>query len=208
MPKAGGPALTEEQTMRRYAALSKCAFGDGLSEEARREFLQGILPYEHRLAAAQTDIGCVDDPRYLYRLALTNTTPISAKPMRLRPEEEAWLDVHLDELVAKGVITPILSHEQPRCVTPLLLVPGVQSGQPYRVCQNLVPVNKRTAEHQYPLNDTRRYRQRLGRARCVSMLDLKAGFHNVVFETTSSYDSTFVTHRGKFRWLRMPMGLT
>ena len=45
-------------------------------------------------------------------------------------------------------------------------------------------------------------------AKWVSMLDLKAGFHNIRFEATSSYDSTFVTHRGKFRWLRMPMGLT
>ena len=42
----------------------------------------------------------------------------------------------------------------------------------------------------------------------MSMLDLKAGFHNVPFEEKSSYDSTFITHRGKFRWLRMPMGLT
>ena len=40
------------------------------------------------------------------------------------------------------------------------------------------------------------------------MIDLKAGFHNIPFESESSYDSTFVTHRGKFRWLRMPMGLT
>ena len=40
------------------------------------------------------------------------------------------------------------------------------------------------------------------------MIDLKAGFHNIPFEEASSYDSTFVTHRGKFRWLRMPMGLT
>ena len=40
------------------------------------------------------------------------------------------------------------------------------------------------------------------------MLDLKAGFHNIPFETTSSYDSTFITHWGKFWWLRMPMGLT
>ena len=40
------------------------------------------------------------------------------------------------------------------------------------------------------------------------MLDLKAGFHNIVFEEKSSYDSTFATPRGKFRWLRMPMGLT
>ena len=48
--------------------------------------------------------------------------------MKLRPKEEAWLDVHLDELLAKGVIGPILPHEQPRCVTLLLLVPGQQSG--------------------------------------------------------------------------------
>ena len=40
------------------------------------------------------------------------------------------------------------------------------------------------------------------------MIDLKAGFHNIPFENESSYDSTIVTHRGKFRWLRMPMGLT
>ena len=40
------------------------------------------------------------------------------------------------------------------------------------------------------------------------MLDLKASFHNIPFETTSSCHSTFITHRGKFQWLRMPMGLT
>ena len=40
------------------------------------------------------------------------------------------------------------------------------------------------------------------------MIDLKAGFHNIPFEAESSYDSTFVTYRGKFCWLRMPMGLT
>ena len=71
-----------------------------------------------------------------------------------------------------------------------------------------MPVNKRTAEYQYQLNDTRRFRARLGAARWISMLDLKAGFHNIPFERESSYDSTFVMHRGKYRWLRMPMGLT
>ncbi len=40
------------------------------------------------------------------------------------------------------------------------------------------------------------------------MVDLKAGFHNIKFEEQSSYRSCFVCHRGKFRWLRMPFGLT
>ena len=57
------------------------------------------------------DIGRVWDPKYHYRLDLTNAVPIRAKPPCLRPEEEAWLDVHLDELVAKGVIGLILPGE-------------------------------------------------------------------------------------------------
>ena len=105
-------------------ALSKCAFGDAVGEAERVDFLRRLVPSEAFLAARQTDIGRVRDPKYHYQLRLTNTTPIQAKPMRFRPEEEAWLDAHLDELMAKGVIGPILPHENPRCVTPLLLVPG------------------------------------------------------------------------------------
>ena len=63
-------------------------------------------------------------------------------------------------------------------------------------------------EYNYQLNDTRRYRAYLGRAKWISMIDLKAGYHNIPFEHESSYDSMFATHRGKYRWLRMPMGLT
>ena len=70
-----------------------------------------------------------------------------------------------------------------------------------------MPVNKRTDEYNYQMNDTRRYHAYLGRARWISMIDLKAGYHNIPFEHKSSYDSTFATHRGKYRWLRMPMGL-
>ena len=91
----------------------------------RHAFLHRLLPWEDKLAAVQTDIGWVWDPKYHYHLDLTNAAPIRAKPPHLCPEEEAWLDVHLDKLVAKGVIGPILPGEQPRCVTPLLLVPGI-----------------------------------------------------------------------------------
>ena len=63
-------------------------------------------------------------------------------------------------------------------------------------------------KYNYQLNNTQHYRAYLGRAKLISMIDLKAGYHNIPFEHESSYDSTFSTHRGKYRWLRMPMGLT
>ena len=40
------------------------------------------------------------------------------------------------------------------------------------------------------------------------MLNLKAGFQKIPFESAFSYNLTFVTHQGKFQCLMMLMGLT
>ena len=100
-----------EQALCRYQALSKCQFGDIVDEATWHAFLHHLLPWEDKLAAVQMDIGQVWDLKYHYCLDLSNAMPIRAKPPHLRPEEEAWLDVHLDKLVAKGVIGPILPGE-------------------------------------------------------------------------------------------------
>jgi len=92
-------------------------------------------------------------------------------------------------------------------VTPLLLVKEGQSGQDYRCCQNFIPVNKRTPPLETCLHDTRQIRSRLRRHKYISVVDLKAGFHNVPLDYETSLMTTFVTHMGKFRWLRMPFGL-
>jgi hypothetical protein len=65
----------------------------------------------------------VDEPALQYKLEVSNETPISSKPMRLSPKEEAWLEGYIQELLVKGVITPIKPHENPSMVTPVLLVP-------------------------------------------------------------------------------------
>ena len=49
--------LGKEQVVRRYDALSKCAFSEAVGEESRRNFLCCLLPCKARLAAKQTDIG-------------------------------------------------------------------------------------------------------------------------------------------------------
>ena len=89
----------------------------------------------------------------------------------------------------------------------LLLIPGIQSRRLYWVCQNIAPVNKWMAKYQSQLNNTRQYSAQLGQAKWVSMLNLKADFHNMPCESTFSYGSTFVIHWGNFWWLRMPMVL-
>ena len=85
------------------------------------------------MAATQYCIGLVDKPEFQYSLEVNNETPINSKPMKLSPKEEQWLNGYLDELLAKGVITPIKPNETPEFVTPVLLVPEGQSGQAYRM---------------------------------------------------------------------------
>ena len=103
--------LPPEWALHRYRALFKCQFGDTVGEAAWCAFLHHLLPWEVKLVAFQIDIGWVWNPKYHYRLDLTNAVPIQAKPPHLHPEEEAWLDVHLDKLVVKGVIGPVLPGE-------------------------------------------------------------------------------------------------
>jgi hypothetical protein len=38
---------------------------------------------------------------------VTNQLPIRSQAMKLQPEEEAWLEAYLQELVGKGVIVPL-----------------------------------------------------------------------------------------------------
>jgi Reverse transcriptase (RNA-dependent DNA polymerase) len=111
-------------------------------------------------------------------------------------------------MLKTGRISELGPEEPAPMVTALVLVPEGQTGQDYRICQNLIPVNKRTPELQQPCGDTRRVLQRMLRRKYASLIDLKAGYHNIPFEANSSRLATFICHRGKFKWNRMPFGLT
>ena len=73
--------------VRRYVVLSHCNFGNNVPEQSRRDFLRSLIPHEAFLAAKQTNIGYVKNPKYHYQLDLKDERPVQAKPMRFRPEE-------------------------------------------------------------------------------------------------------------------------
>ena len=126
--------LSPQRAIHRFWAHFKCQFGDTVGKPIWCTFLKRLLLCEDKLSDVQIEISWVWDLKYHYCLDLTSAVPIWAKPLCLHPKEEALLDVHLDKLVAKGVIGPIWPGEQSRCVMPLLLILGIQSRQPYWVC--------------------------------------------------------------------------
>lgn len=48
----------------------------------------------------------------------------------------------------------------------------------------------------------------MGRKKYASLIDLKAGYHNIPFDPATSKYAIFTCHKGKYKWLRMPFGLT
>ena len=59
---------------------------------------------------------------------------------------EKWLEGQLKTMLETGRIVPVGPDDDAPMVTSLVLVPEGQTGQAFRICQNLIPMNKRTPE--------------------------------------------------------------
>ena len=59
---------------------------------------------------------------------------------------EKWLEGQLKTMLETGRIVPVGPDDDTPMVTSLVLVPEGQIGQAFRICQNLILVNKRTPE--------------------------------------------------------------
>ena len=143
----------------------------------------------------------------MHDIAVTDITPIQQAPIRMTGDQERWVEQWTAEQLRKGLVVKAGLYEHCPVVTALLLVPGAQHGQAYRVVQNLVPLNKRTRIMQLPCRDVRRCRAMLGRAKYLSQVDLKAGYYNVPLAAESQRLTAFSTHGGTYYWTRMTQGL-
>ena len=116
--------LSDAQAICWCNLVSRCEFGPDVLIPEARKFLLELLPYEDFMAVKQTNIGYMKDPTYHYHVDLKDDRPTQSKLCRFHPDEKDWFGNHLDDLVAKGVINPILPYKDPKYITTLLLVPG------------------------------------------------------------------------------------
>ena len=69
-------------------------------------------------------------------------------------------------------------------------------------------MNKRMPELHRAIQDCRWVLARMGRKRYASLIDLKAGYHNIPFDPEANKYAICTCHKGKYKWLCMPFGLT
>ena len=90
---------------------------------------------------------------------------------------------------------------------PLVVVPKAD-GKDIRVCVAMRRANEPTVRERHPIPTIEEVLNDLNGATVFSMIDLKWGFHQIQLVEDSRIITTFITHRGLYRYRRLMFGIT
>ena len=108
-----------------------------------------------------------------HRLELKDYTPIRQRPYRTNWTSQKIIDETVEQLLEEGII----SKSDSDWASPVLLVKK-KTGD-LRLCVDYRVVNKVLRKDEWPLPRIQDIMDTLGNARYFSVLDLKAGFHQI-----------------------------
>ena len=129
--------------------------------------------------------------------------PVQHLPRRVPLPLKDRLKEKIEELEHKGVIKQV--NEPTPWISSMVTV--VSPGK-LRICIDPRDLNKAIQRPKYQMPTLEEVLPKLANAKLFSVLDAKDGFHQVKLDEQSSYLTTFWTPFGRYRYLRMPFGIS
>ena len=105
----------------------------------------------------------------------------------------------LDELLESGIIEEVPEG-------PLVVIPKADGD--IRICVDTRCANQAIVRERQPIPTIEEVLQDLNGSTVFSRVDLKWGFHQILLAEESRHVTTFVTHRGLYRYTRLMFGVT
>ena len=133
-----------------------------------------------------------------------DTVPVVNPPRRLPVSLRNVVKTELDLMVDKEIIAPVT---EPTPWVSSMVVAQKKDGK-VRICLDPKHLNNAIMRSHYPLPIIEEVTTRLTKAKVFSVLDAKTGFWQVRLSEASSYLTTFNTPFGRYRWKRMPFGIS
>jgi len=109
----------------------------------------------------------------------------------------------LQELVNMKVLSPV--KEPTKWISSMVIV---KEPKKLRIWVDSKDLNYAIKRPHYPIPTIDDILPQLSKAKVFSVLDAKDGFWQVKLDEPSSYLTTFWTPFGRYRWLRMPFGIS
>ena len=145
----------------------------------------GKIPETHKIIVDDTVQPVVHPPRRV--------------PVALRPRIKS----KLDELVERQVIVSVT--EPTKWVSSML---AVIKPNKIRICIDPRDLNRAIRREHYQLPTIEEVTTRLAGAKKFTVCDAKDGFHQIQLDEESSFLTTFNTPFGRYRWTRLPFGIS
>ena len=133
-----------------------------------------------------------------------NAVPVIIPPRRIPTALKEKFKEELTKLVDEKIISPV---DQPTPWVSSVVVTTKKSGA-LRVCVDPRPLNKALKRETYPMPILDEILPDLSQAKVFTTVDLRSGFWHCVLDDESSMLTTFNTPYGRYRWLRLPFGLS
>jgi len=115
------------------------------------------------------------------------------------------VDKKLDELLELDVIEEVPEGPS-EWISPLMVVP--KGNGDVRVCVDMRRANEAIIRERHPIPTVEELLYDLNGSFVFSKIDLKWGFHQILLCKESRHITTFVTHRGLYRYKRLMFGVT
>ena len=110
----------------------------------------------------------------------------------------------LTQLTKQEIIQPVT--EPTAWINSMVVVPKKNGS--LRICLDPKDLNRAIQRHHYPLPTIEDIATRLHGAKVFTIVDVKNGFWHVALDKQSSYLTTFHIPFGRYRWKRMPFGIS
>ena len=140
-----------------------------------------------------------------HHIRLDNTVdPVQHAPRRVPVALRAKVKEALEDLVKQEVIAPVTSPTA--WISSMVTIP-TKNGK-LRICLDPKDLNRAVQREHYPLPTIEDVATRLHGAKVFTKLDARNGFWHVALDDESSYLTTFHTPFGRYRWRRLPFGIS
>ena len=155
-------------------------------------------------ASQQSPIGCMSGPPVHISLAPDATPYNCAVARRVPLPLYRKVEVELQRMEKEHIIVPVTQPTD--WCSPM--VPVVKPNGKVRLCVDLKRLNASVKREHFPLPTVDDTLSRLAGSSVFSVLDTTSGFWQIPLDESSSLLTTFITPFGRYRFLRLPFGIT
>lgn len=160
------------------------------------------LNYAHQI------IGKLKDTQINLRLN-QNVTPVVQALRRIPITLQELVGQKIDSLIANDIIEPV---EHSDWISPLVVVAkrdtSTKQADQIRLCVDMREANKAIIRENHPLPTFDEISPQLQQSRYFSKLDLNSAFHQLELAPSSRNITTFICHKGLFRFKRLMFGIS